>query len=420
MFGELIGLWAAAVWRPMGSPDNVRLVELGPGRGTHDARCVARGPGDAGFPRRHRACIWSRSARRWSGGSARRLAAVDVPVSWHRSARRRAGRAGDRPRQRVLRRAAGPSGRDVRGRLARARGRDRRRRQVPFRHRSATRSRMFDEFLPRAAARRADRRDFRVARRPDRARARPPRRALGRRRADHRLRPCRERDRRHAAGGRPARLSPIRSRRRGWSISPPMSTSRRWRRPPRAWARACTARSTQARVPAPPRHRAARGRAQARRAGGIGGGDRRRARPPHQRGAHRHGPAVQGDRPCRPRSSARCPASKLSAHRLASAAMPGMTARCSRPPRSSRSPGIRHAFFTRDGGVSDGVYASLNGGTGSHDAPAQRRREPRPHGGGARRRAGPPAHRLPGPFARRGDRRAAMAGRASARAPTPS
>lgn len=30
---------------------------------------------------------------------------------------------------------------------------------------------------------------------------------------------------------------------------------------------------------------------------------------------------------------------------------------------------IRHAFFTRGGGVSDGVYASLNGGVGSSDAP---------------------------------------------------
>jgi polyphenol oxidase len=32
--------------------------------------------------------------------------------------------------------------------------------------------------------------------------------------------------------------------------------------------------------------------------------------------------------------------------------------------------GIRHAFFTRDGGVSGGIYASLNGGAGSDDAPA--------------------------------------------------
>jgi polyphenol oxidase len=35
----------------------------------------------------------------------------------------------------------------------------------------------------------------------------------------------------------------------------------------------------------------------------------------------------------------------------------------------SRLAGIRHGFFTRGGGVSDGVYASLNGGVGSNDAP---------------------------------------------------
>jgi YfiH family protein len=31
---------------------------------------------------------------------------------------------------------------------------------------------------------------------------------------------------------------------------------------------------------------------------------------------------------------------------------------------------VRHAFFTRQGGVSQGVYASLNGGVGSQDDPA--------------------------------------------------
>jgi len=31
--------------------------------------------------------------------------------------------------------------------------------------------------------------------------------------------------------------------------------------------------------------------------------------------------------------------------------------------------GIRHGFFTRSGGVSHGVYATLNGGVGSNDAP---------------------------------------------------
>jgi SAM-dependent MidA family methyltransferase len=34
MFGELLGLWAAAVWKMMGSPEQIRLIELGPGRGT--------------------------------------------------------------------------------------------------------------------------------------------------------------------------------------------------------------------------------------------------------------------------------------------------------------------------------------------------------------------------------------------------
>jgi len=32
--------------------------------------------------------------------------------------------------------------------------------------------------------------------------------------------------------------------------------------------------------------------------------------------------------------------------------------------------GIRHAFFTREGGASTGIYASLNGGLGSSDDPA--------------------------------------------------
>jgi YfiH family protein len=40
-------------------------------------------------------------------------------------------------------------------------------------------------------------------------------------------------------------------------------------------------------------------------------------------------------------------------------------------PLLSAIPGLRHAFFTRDGGVSDGVYESLNGGIGSSDDPAR-------------------------------------------------
>jgi len=44
VFGELIGLWCAVVWRQMGEPGSVNLVELGPGRGTlmRDALRAAR------------------------------------------------------------------------------------------------------------------------------------------------------------------------------------------------------------------------------------------------------------------------------------------------------------------------------------------------------------------------------------------
>jgi polyphenol oxidase len=38
-------------------------------------------------------------------------------------------------------------------------------------------------------------------------------------------------------------------------------------------------------------------------------------------------------------------------------------------PLLSAVPGLRHAFFTREGGVSEGIYAALNGGLGSKDDP---------------------------------------------------
>ncbi|MEZ0300815.1 MAG: class I SAM-dependent methyltransferase, partial [Hyphomicrobiaceae bacterium] len=48
VFGELLGLWCAVVWQGMGQPSPLRLVELGPGRGTlmRDAlRAAERVPG---------------------------------------------------------------------------------------------------------------------------------------------------------------------------------------------------------------------------------------------------------------------------------------------------------------------------------------------------------------------------------------
>jgi len=37
--------------------------------------------------------------------------------------------------------------------------------------------------------------------------------------------------------------------------------------------------------------------------------------------------------------------------------------------RNLALPGLAHCFFTRSGGVSTGVYGSLNGGVGSRDQP---------------------------------------------------
>jgi polyphenol oxidase len=39
-------------------------------------------------------------------------------------------------------------------------------------------------------------------------------------------------------------------------------------------------------------------------------------------------------------------------------------------PLLSAIPGLHHAFFNREGGVSEGIYAGLNGGIGSRDDPA--------------------------------------------------
>jgi NADH dehydrogenase [ubiquinone] 1 alpha subcomplex assembly factor 7 len=49
MFGELIGAWLAERWLAMGSPGDVRLIELGPGRGTLMADALRATRGVPGF-----------------------------------------------------------------------------------------------------------------------------------------------------------------------------------------------------------------------------------------------------------------------------------------------------------------------------------------------------------------------------------
>lgn len=49
MFGELIGAWLAERWQAIGSPNPVRLIELGPGRGTLMADALRATRAIAGF-----------------------------------------------------------------------------------------------------------------------------------------------------------------------------------------------------------------------------------------------------------------------------------------------------------------------------------------------------------------------------------
>lgn len=83
MFGELIGLWAAAVWQRMGAPAPVRLIELGPGRGTMMADALRAARVLPAFRAAATVHLIETSAvleRR----QRETLAAAGVPVTWHR------------------------------------------------------------------------------------------------------------------------------------------------------------------------------------------------------------------------------------------------------------------------------------------------------------------------------------------------
>ena len=83
MFGELIGLWAATVWRQMGSPNSLQLVELGPGRGTmmlDMLRAATVVPGFRAAIVAHLVEISPTLERR----QRQTLSGLDVPLLWHR------------------------------------------------------------------------------------------------------------------------------------------------------------------------------------------------------------------------------------------------------------------------------------------------------------------------------------------------
>ena len=82
MFGELIGLWAAEVWRAMGEPSPVRVVELGPGRGTLMADALRAATVLPAF-RTAAAVHLVETSPALRARQEATLAACGVPVAWH-------------------------------------------------------------------------------------------------------------------------------------------------------------------------------------------------------------------------------------------------------------------------------------------------------------------------------------------------
>jgi NADH dehydrogenase [ubiquinone] 1 alpha subcomplex assembly factor 7 len=84
IFGELIGLWSAITWQQLGSPKLLRLVELGPGRGTliRDAlRAARRVPGFSESVTVH--LVEISEALRAMQQATLASAPDQPPISWH-------------------------------------------------------------------------------------------------------------------------------------------------------------------------------------------------------------------------------------------------------------------------------------------------------------------------------------------------
>ena len=82
MFGELLGLWAAQVWMDIGAPAPLRLVELGPGRGTLMADALRATGIVPGFHAAAHVELVETSPR-LQAEQRERLAGTGLPITWH-------------------------------------------------------------------------------------------------------------------------------------------------------------------------------------------------------------------------------------------------------------------------------------------------------------------------------------------------
>ncbi len=84
MFGELVGLWMAAAWNRMGEPANVRVIELGPGRGTMMVDALRAAKALPGF-REAIVLHFVEISQLLQAQQERTLAELPVPMFWHRT-----------------------------------------------------------------------------------------------------------------------------------------------------------------------------------------------------------------------------------------------------------------------------------------------------------------------------------------------
>jgi SAM-dependent MidA family methyltransferase len=84
MFGELVGLWTAAVWQLMGAPAGVRLIELGPGRGTMMLDMLRAANVMPGF-RRALTVDLVETSPTLAARQKQTLANQDIAFEWHES-----------------------------------------------------------------------------------------------------------------------------------------------------------------------------------------------------------------------------------------------------------------------------------------------------------------------------------------------
>jgi NADH dehydrogenase [ubiquinone] 1 alpha subcomplex assembly factor 7 len=82
IFGELVGLWAAAVWQSMGAPAQLTVAELGPGRGTLMADALRAWRSVPQFLRRVTIALVETSPT-LRKVQQERLAGSPVPIEWY-------------------------------------------------------------------------------------------------------------------------------------------------------------------------------------------------------------------------------------------------------------------------------------------------------------------------------------------------